>query len=453
MRKPTTTIRLMGLLMALMLIVSACSSTSDTASTTQAGGDAASTTQAGGDAVEPIELQFFYPVEVAGALAQFIDGYVADFNATHDDIQVKPIFTGNYGENMARTRAAIGAGESPDIAILLGTDLYSLIDLDGIVPLDDFIEESDFPIDDFFGAFMPNTIADEQIWSISWQRSTPVLYYNKDMFAEVGLDPESPPATWEELVEFGKTLTTSDRWGVEVPAIFWIYANFAIQAGKHIGSLDDNPCGVYLDTPEAIEALTFIRSLQTEHAVMPDGVVAWQTAPADFIAGAAAMIYHSTGSLSSILADAPFEVGTAFMPAGAAGFGANVGGGNFYIMKDIPKERQDAAWVFIEWMARTEQMGQWGIDSGYVAPRETSWVSQPLEGYAEEVPQALTARDQLEFAVKEFPATVASAEIAQITTQAIEAVYTGQSSPEEALATAQERADELLVQNGCEVGG
>ncbi len=410
----------------------------------------------GAAAQDVITLQFFYPVGVAGPLAQAIDGYVADFNATHDHIQVEPVFTGGYSENMARATAAILSGQPPDVAILLGIDIYSLIQTEGIIPLDDYIaSEEGLDIDDFFDAFMANNIADDQVWSIPWQRSTPILYYNKDAFAEVGLDPDSPPATWEELVEYGKQLVVQDgdnvtRWGVEVPSSFWLFANFAIQAGQHIGSLGDEPCAVYLDTPEAIEALAFLRRLQDE-GIMPDGAVAWGTAPADFIAGASAMIYHSTGSLSTLLANSPFEVGTGFMPGGSAGYGANVGGGNFYIMADIGQERQDAAWEFIRWMVRPEQIGQWGIDSGYVAPRAAAWEVDPLKSYAEEVPQASTAREQLPYAVKEFPATFGGQEIQVITTQAIEAVNTGELTPEEALAIAQERANDVLTQNGCEL--
>ncbi|MGH6920457.1 MAG: extracellular solute-binding protein [Geminicoccaceae bacterium] len=204
-----------------------------------------------------------------------------------------------------------------------------------------------------------------------------------------------------------------------------------------------------MDTPEAFQAAEFLRALQVEHGIMPDGVVQWATAPADFIGGAAAMLYHSTGSLSSILSQVPFEVGTAFLPAGPKGFGANVGGGNFYIMKDVSKEHQDAAWTFIRWMVRPEQIGQWGIDSGYVAPRASAWEVDPLKSYAEEVPQARVARDQLQYAVKEFPATVEGPEMKQITVQALEAIYTGEQAPAEAMQRLQARAAELLAQGGC----
>ena len=77
----------------------------------------------GAAAQDVITLQFFYPVGVAGPLAQAIDGYVAEFNATHDHIQVEPVFTGGYAENMARATAAILSGQPPDVAILLGIDI------------------------------------------------------------------------------------------------------------------------------------------------------------------------------------------------------------------------------------------------------------------------------------------------------------------------------------------
>ncbi len=50
-------------------------------------------------------------------------------------------------------------------------------------------------------------------WGIPFQRSTIVMYYNKDLFKQAGLDPEQPPTTWDEMVAMGKQLTSPDRWG------------------------------------------------------------------------------------------------------------------------------------------------------------------------------------------------------------------------------------------------
>jgi len=101
-------------------------------------------------------------------------------------------------------------------------------------------------------------------------------------------------------------------------------------------------------------------------------------------------------------------------------------------------------------MARPEQMGQWGIDSGYIAPRAAAWETDPLQSYAADVPQAATARDQLEYALKEYPSTMGAQEMKRLTVQALEAIYTGELTPAEALQQAQQRADEVMSQAGCE---
>jgi len=126
-----------------------------------------------------------------------------------------------------------------------------------------------------------------------------------------------------------------------------------------------------------------------------------------------------------------------------------VGGGNFYIMKDISKENQKAAWTFVRWMVRPEQIGQWGIDSGYIAPRAAAWETDPLRAYSMRVPQARVAREQLQYAVKEFPATLGGPEMKQITVQAIESIYTEERTPAEAMRSLQKRAEQVLTDAGC----
>lgn len=79
------------------------------------------------------------------------------------------------------------------------------------MPLDDLIaadgDEGKAYIDDFLSGFMEDSYVDGKIYSIPFQRSTEILFYNKDAFKEVGLDPEKAPATWDELVEDAKLLT------------------------------------------------------------------------------------------------------------------------------------------------------------------------------------------------------------------------------------------------------
>ncbi|WP_084584815.1 extracellular solute-binding protein [Thermus tengchongensis] len=171
-------------------------------------------------------ITFYYPVGVAGPLARFIEGYVSEFQRQNPQIRVNTVFGGNYEENQAKVVAAIRAGNPPDTAILLSQQLYTLMAMDAIEPFDPYISkdpELAQAVRDFFPAFMMNSTLDGRVYSLPFQRSTPILYYNKEAFREAGLDPERPPQTWDELVEYAKRLTKRDaqgrviRYGVAIP--------------------------------------------------------------------------------------------------------------------------------------------------------------------------------------------------------------------------------------------
>lgn len=75
----------------------------------------------------------------------------------------------------------------------------------------------------------------EGLYALPFNRSTPMFYYNKDMFEEVGLDPEAPPQTWDELKEYAAKLSIPDeRWGFEMPIDAWFYEAFIMQSDGRI---------------------------------------------------------------------------------------------------------------------------------------------------------------------------------------------------------------------------
>ena len=95
--------------------------------------------------------------------------------------------------------------------MLLSTDVFTLIDENAIVPLDGLADAAWFK--DFYPAFMANGQIDGKTWSIPFQRSTIVLYWNKDAFKDAGLDPDKAPASWDEMVAMGKKLVKKDASG------------------------------------------------------------------------------------------------------------------------------------------------------------------------------------------------------------------------------------------------
>ena len=143
--------------------------------------------------------------------------------------------------------------------MLLSTDMFTLIDEEAIVPIDGFVktDEDRAWLKSFFPAFMLNSQTGGETWGVPFQRSTIVLYWNKDAFREAGLDPEKAPATWAEQASFAEKLTKRDgsgnvsQWGVQIPSSgfpYWLFQGLTTQAGAVLANAEGNQ--TFYDKPE-----------------------------------------------------------------------------------------------------------------------------------------------------------------------------------------------------------
>ncbi len=406
-------------------------------------------------AQEDIVIDFYYPIAVDGPLSEVVDGYAEAFEAENPGIDINPVYTGSY----TQTRETIlteGMDPNVDVAVMLAIDLFTFIEEGTIIPLDEYVPAEQ--VEDTFASLWLNSY-DEMgtLWSIPFQRSTPVLYYNADLLAENGFEA---PQNNEEMLEIAQALTTEDRAGLLVPVAgtfpIWIFQSFASAYGQPV-TVAEQPATVFLDTPAAVDALTYMVELGTVHGVGPQGGSAWGDTPTAFIAGEAAMIYHTTGSLTNILNNADFEVGVAFTPSGPAGedgtgYGTPTGGGNLYIFDNpnAPKSQEelDAAWAWVEYLSSPAIQSDWGAASGYIAARESAWEMDPLSSLAEEFPQYAVAREQLEIASPEF-ASYRTVDVQNIINGVLSEILSGNTALEDApaaLEEAQAQIDGLLAE-------
>jgi sn-glycerol 3-phosphate transport system substrate-binding protein len=400
-------------------------------------------------AAKPVELQFYYPVAVPGPITQIIDGYIAKFQAANPNIKVTAVLSGGYGDTLTKIQTTIkGGGAPPDVAVLLSTDLYSLVDSDAILPLDDFVKAAggDSFTSDFFPAYLANSSYQGHVWSLPFQRSTPVLYYNKDLFKAAGLDPNKPPTNYQEMVDAAKKLTKADgsQWGIEISSDgipYWLFQSFVIGNGTNVVGKSANK--VTFNDPQVAQALQDFADLSAKHKVMPKDILLWANMPNDFVNGKAAMIWHSSGSLTNILKQAKFDVGVSYT-VGSKGFGAPTGGGNMYILKGISAERQAAAWKFIQFMTSADIQSDWSINTGYVPGRQSAMNTQAMKDYVAKTPQAAVAPAGLKYAGAELAAHN-NAQIQKALGDAVQAVLTGKANPADALKNAQQQADQILA--------
>lgn len=401
-------------------------------------------------AQNPIEVQFYYPVAVGGPITKTIDGYAAEFNKAYPEYKIVPIYAGTYQETIVKALTAHKSGKAPATSVLLSTDMFTLIDEDAIAPIDDFIktEEDKAWLKGFYPAFMANSQTGGKTWGVPFQRSTVVMYYNKDAFKEAGLDPNKAPQNWAELKEAAHKLTKKDangnvmQYGIQIPSTgfaYWMLQTFTTP--NDVLLANEAGTQVTLDNPKVIEALEYWVNLAKE-GVHPKGVVEWGTTPKDFMEKKAAIIVTTTGNLTNIKNNAKFDFGVAQI-AGNIRKGSPTGGGNFYIFKNAPKEQQEAAFKFAQWITQPERAAHWSMDSGYVAVSPAAYNTPTLKKYGEDFPAALVARDQLPVSVAEF-STHENQRVTKTLNDAIQAALNGTKTPAQAMKDAQREADRIL---------
>jgi sn-glycerol 3-phosphate transport system substrate-binding protein len=398
-----------------------------------------------------VDLQFYYPVAVGGPITKVIDGYAADFEKENPGIKIHPVYAGTYQDTIAKVLTAQKGGEAPHLAVILSTDMFTLIDEDAIVAWDDVAKGADDKkwMDGFYPAFMANSRTGGKTWGIPFQRSTIVMYWNKELYKEAGLDPENPAQNWTELVAQATKLTKRDasgnvtRWGVQIPSSgfpYWLFQGLTTPNGGILMNEAGNQ--TYFDKKEVVDALQFWVDLSRKEKVHPPGIVEWGTTPKDFFEKKAAIMWTTTGNLTNVKANAQFPFGVAMLPESKRR-GSPTGGGNFYLFKKSSPEEREAALKFVKWMTTPERAADWGIKTGYVAVSPAAWETPRMKEYVAGFPDAAVARDQLPHSVAEL-STHENQRVTKALNDGLQAALTGTKSPEQAMKDAQREAERIL---------
>jgi len=364
-------------------------------------------------------------------------------------IEVVPVYSGDYDPTMQKVQTAIMAGNPPDIFMVEISELPTLLTMNAVLPLDDYVKKMEKGYwEDFYAPFRENAVIGGKIYGIPFQRSTPVFYWNKEAFRAAGLDPEKPPQTWDELRDLAVKLTVRDaktgdvkHWGVTISGGWndWLYEAFVRQNGSWLISPDGLKAN--FDSKEALETLEFWVDLKHRLKVGPPHST-WGSTPPDFVGGRTAMLYHSTGILTFLKKSAKFDFGVAFMPKKKT-YGAEVGGANLMIARKISKDRQDAAWEYIKWMSTSKNTAEWSAASGYVAVRHSAYDDPVMKEHVSKNPEYLVARDQLKYAHGKMMAKNFQ-KVREILKRQLDDSVAGKIAPTEALKIAQREIQAVI---------
>lgn len=207
---------------------------------------------------------------------------IAKFEKENPEIKVTLDYV-SYAEKETKYATALEAGKGPDVFHLHAYSVRSFMERDYLYDVTGFIEKEGpcWYGKDFLDPWYPQTLElvrkDGRYYALPEDFMAMVLFRNKNLFQEAGLDPASPPKTWDEFLTYAKKLTKADRWAFgTVGAIDpGFELRFTPVLFSHGGSyLTPDYKRSALDSPEAKRALKFFVELHTKHGVIPPGVTA-----------------------------------------------------------------------------------------------------------------------------------------------------------------------------------
>ncbi len=339
------------------------------------------------------------------AMDKLIDKYNNDPNSK---CYVKTINMGGYDTLQKKLLASLIANEAPDVAQCFETLTKKFIKHDKIVCIDDLInadieaakkEGKSFEDirDDIIPALRINNTFAGKLYSFPFNKSVQVLYYNKDMFQEVGLDPEKPPRTFKELreycqkiVDFYKAKGEKDKYGYGcAKSNNWSFLN-RIKANKgYIVKRDTDgilKCG--FNEKAAIDSLCFLQDMLKDGLAKEGQAFDHQN---EFMAKKCGIIESSV--TSKIYMNPDFRLGMAPVPGiedeslpGGVYRSTILSGTNICIFKNEDPKKVEGAWDFIKWFTNTENGVDWSIGTTYMPVRISSVNSEKMKQKMQEDP-------------------------------------------------------------------
>jgi sn-glycerol 3-phosphate transport system substrate-binding protein len=332
-----------------------------------------------------------------------------EFNASQDKCYVEPIYQGSYDDSLNKLKAGLQSKDTPAVIQLFDIATRLMVDLKVTTPVQDYIDKETYDVSDLEPNVLSYYTVDGKQASMPFNTSTPLLYYNKDMFREAGLDPENPPRTFAEFEEAATKLTKKDGdkttvYGAAFAIYGWFFEQFlAVSGGQYV---DNNNGREGFATQATFNDEKGVAILDWWKRMVDAGVMAnYGRKTVDtrnaFLAGQTGMFIDSTAVLRGMIdgAEGKFEVGTAYLPRpneeAYADYGTIIGGGSLWIINNRPQGEQDCAWEFIKFQAAPAQQSYWQTMSGYFPIRKAAYEEALTKEWTGKYPQFATAVNQL----------------------------------------------------------
>jgi sn-glycerol 3-phosphate transport system substrate-binding protein len=334
---------------------------------------------------------------MGGELGSKLEEIVANYNKSQDKYEVVPTYKGSYTETMTAAVAAFRAHQQPDIVQVFEVGTGTMMAAKGAVyPVYKLMKDTGQSFDPkgFLSAVVGYyTDTDGNMLSMPFNSSTPILYYNKDVFKKAGLDPNQPPKTWEELEADSKKIMSSGaaKCGFTSGWISWVQLeNFSAWHNQQIGTKENGFGG--LDTkltfngPVQVKHWANLAKWQKEGIFQYGGPVGGNDAPPKFYSQECAMYMNSSASRAGVLANAKnFEVGYGMLPYYSDVKGAPqntiIGGATLWVLQGHKAEEYKGVADFFHYLSSPEVQADWSQFSGYLPITKAAYELGQKQGF------------------------------------------------------------------------
>ena len=408
------------------------------------------------------EIQWWHAM--GGRLGELVEEIAANFNASQSDYVIVPSFRGTYAETMNGAIAAFRAGEQPAIVQVFEVGTGTMMAAEGAVyPIYQLMADHHANFDP--AAYLPAVVGyytdpDGNMLSFPFNSSTPILYYNKDIFAAAGLDPNTPPRTWADMETMSRQIISSGAasCGFTTRWPSWVHLeNFLAWHNLPLATQQNGFAG--FDTELVLnQQPALIRHWENLARWQSEGIFSWAGGGAGpdagpkFYSGECAMMMESSAGRAGVLSNATFNVGYGMLPYydDVAGAPQNsiIGGATLWTLTGHTDEEYEGVARFFEFLSQPEQQAWWHQNTGYLPITQAAYELTREQGYYAANPGADISIQQMNLN----PPTENSrglrfgnfVQIRDVISEEMEAMITGAETAQQAADNVVSRGDALL---------
>lgn len=365
--------------------------------------------------VDGTEITFWH--SMGGVNGQAIDRLVKQFNDENEyGITVSAQYQGEYDDSLNKLKSAQIGNMGADLVQVYEIGTRFMMESGWIIPMQEMVDADNYDVSQIEPNLAAYYTVDDMLYSMPFNSSTPIMYYNKDMFEKAGIT--EIPDSLEAIETIGEELLTKGQAGeVMSLAIYgWFFEQFIGKQGlayaNHGNGREEAATAVAFDENGAAKNILGAWQSLAEKGFAPNVGRGGDAGLADFSAGKSAITLGSTASLKQILqdVDGKFEVGTAYFPKIKSGDegGVSIGGASLWALNNADPKKQRATWEFVKFLISAEAQAFWNAETGYF-PVTTAAHEEPvfLDNIAK-YPQFETAIDQLHDSAPEYAGALLS---------------------------------------------